>query len=186
MKVIPTEIPDVLLLEPSVFEDERGYFFESYNERLFANLGLNQRFMQDNQSRSRKGTLRGLHFQAPPFEQGKLVRVVSGSILDVAVDIRKGSPWFGKWVSAVLNGDNKHMLWIPPGFAHGFLALEDNSVVSYKCTQVYERESEMSIRWNDPELAIEWGIDEPFLSAKDSQVPFLADTETPFIYISRR
>lgn len=186
MNVIPTEIPDVVLIEPKVFSDLRGYFFESYNEESFRAMGIDEHFMQDNQSKSVISTIRGLHFQLPPHEQGKLVRVVRGRIFDIAVDIRRGSPWYGQWVGRELSAENRMMLWIPAGFAHGFVVREDETIVSYKCTRVYHRESEASIRWNDPELAIDWGVENPVVSEKDSNVPFLADIESPFIYTGKK
>jgi len=137
-------------------------------------------FVQDNESKSNKGVLRGLHFQRPPFAQGKLVRVVKGSVMDVAVDIRKDSPTYGKWESRILSEDNKEMFWIPEGFAHGFVTLEDNTVFTYKCTNVYNKESEGSIRWNDPDIDINWNIDNPTLSEKDRISPLFNDLETPF------
>ncbi len=137
-------------------------------------------FVQDNQSMSMKGVLRGLHFQAPPFAQGKLVRVIQGSVIDVAVDIRKSSPSFGKHVAVELSGDNKRMFWVPEGFAHGFLTLEDHTIFSYRCTDVYNKESEGSLNWNDPELNIDWNISDPILSEKDQIAPLLADFNSPF------
>lgn len=167
MKIIPTKIADLFLIQPDVFPDERGYFFESYQEDKFRALGIQAKFVQDNESLSQKGVLRGLHFQRPPFAQGKLVRVVTGSVLDVAVDIRKDSPTYGHWVKAGLSAANKLMMWIPEGFAHGFLVLEDNTIFQYKCTNYYNRESEGGIIWNDPDLAIDWGVTEPLVSEKD-------------------
>lgn len=157
MEIIQTEIKDLLIIKPHVFEDDRGYFFESYNQQKFLEHGINANFVQDNESRSVKHVLRGLHFQKPPYSQGKLVRVMRGSVLDVAVDLRKSSATFGKWASIVLTAKNKWMYWIPEGFAHGFLTLEDNTVFFYKCTNIYNRESEGSLRWNDPDLNIDWG-----------------------------
>lgn len=185
MIIHSTTIDGLLVIEPEVYTDERGYFFEPFNKARFRKLtGIRTGFVQDNESSSDAGTLRGLHFQSPPFEQGKLVRVVNGAILDVAVDLRKGSPHFGRHISVVLSGKNKLQLWIPPGFAHGFLALEDHSVVSYKCSGYYNREGECSIRWNDPDLGIDWGIDDPLLSAKDAIAPFFSDFASPFNYLS--
>lgn len=162
MKLIQTAIPDVVLIEPTVFTDERGWFMESFNEQRFhqelTKLGLSvpRPFVQDNHSCSSKGVLRGLHYQLTPHAQGKLIRVTQGAAFDVAVDIRKDSPTFGKWVSAELNSANKHMLWIPEGFAHGFIALEDNTHFLYKTTDYYAKECEQAIRWDDAELAIKW------------------------------
>ena len=167
MKVITTEIPGLLIIQPKVFEDGRGYFFESYNEKLFREIGVDVKFVQDNQSLSQKGVLRGLHFQKPPFDQGKLVRVIKGSVLDVAVDIRKQSPTYGRHFTIELSEQNKTMFWIPSGFAHGFATLEDNTIFSYKCTNFFHKESEDCILWNDDSLAINWGIENPLLSDKD-------------------
>ena len=162
MKLIQTAIPDVVLIEPAVYEDERGWFMESFNEKRFhkelqkLSLPVPRPFVQDNHSYSKKGVLRGLHFQRNPHAQGKLVRVVSGAAFDVAVDIRPDSPTFGKWVGVELNTNNKHMLWIPEGFAHGFIALEDNTEFLYKTTDYYSKECECAVRWDDAELDIAW------------------------------
>ena len=171
MKVTPLAIPDVLLIEPRVFGDERGFFFESFNQQRFNEVtGLDLQFVQDNHSKSAKGVLRGLHYQLPPKAQGKLVRVVAGEVFDVAVDIRKNSPTFGQWVGEHLSADNKRQLWIPPRLAHGFLVLSESAEFLYKTTDYYAPELERCIRWNDPELAIQWPIDgEPTLSGKDVQ-----------------
>ncbi|MEI6021252.1 MAG: dTDP-4-dehydrorhamnose 3,5-epimerase, partial [Bacteroidota bacterium] len=152
---------------PKVFADARGYFFESYNDMAFKAAGLNLNFAQDNQSLSQKGVLRGLHFQNQPHAQGKLVRVITGAVLDVAVDIRKNSPTYGKWFSLELTEENKAMMYIPEGFAHGFATLRNNTVFSYKCTNVYNKASEDCIVWNDADLAIDWKIEAPLLSDKD-------------------
>jgi dTDP-4-dehydrorhamnose 3,5-epimerase len=174
MEIIKTKIEGLLIVKPQVFEDERGYFFESYNKERFKNAGLDLSFVQDNESKSQKNVLRGLHFQRPPYAQGKLVRVVKGAVLDVAVDLRKESPTYGQWEAVELSEENKLMYWIPPGFAHGFLTLRDETVFTYKCTNVYNRESEGSILWNDPEIGIDWQIkDTPILSEKDKQAPRL-------------
>ena len=162
-----TFIDGLLVIKPKVFEDERGYFFESFNEKLLEQAGLHANFVQDNQSLSQKNVLRGLHFQAPPFAQGKLVRVIKGSALDVVVDIRKNSPTYGKSFSIELNEQNKAMLWVPEGFAHGFCTLLDNTIFYYKCTNYYNKASEGSIAWNDPGLKIDWNISDPVLSEKD-------------------
>ena len=180
MEIIETEIPGLLIVKPKVFEDHRGYFFESYNKEKFLQKGIDQNFVQDNESKSMKAVLRGLHFQAPPFAQGKLVRVMKGSVLDVAVDIRKDSPTYGQWASILLSEFNKWMYWIPPGFAHGFVTLEDHTVFFYKCTNVYNQASERSIRWNDPDLNINWGITDPLLSEKDKLSPFFKGFVSPF------
>jgi dTDP-4-dehydrorhamnose 3,5-epimerase len=182
MKFVPTPIPDLFVIEPRVFGDHRGYFFESYSAEHFKNAGIIADFVQDNESFSGKGVVRGLHFQAPPKAQGKLVRVQKGRVLDVAVDIRKGSPTYGKHFSIELSGENKKMLWIPPGMAHGFATLEDDTVFLYKCTDTYSPEHEGSILWNDPALGINWGVQEPKLSAKDEVGPLLKDFSSPFTY----
>ena len=181
MVIVTTEIPDLLIIKPTVFSDERGSFFESYNKELFLLIGIDQSFVQDNESKSNKGVLRGLHFQKPPFAQGKLVRVIKGAVLDVAVDLRTSSPTYGKWESIELTEDKKFMLWIPPGFAHGFVTLKDNTIFSYKCTNVYQKDSEGSILWNDSDLNIDWGNDiQPILSEKDKTGPLFKDFVSPF------
>ena len=180
MKIIKTNIPAVLLIEPKVFADERGYFFESYNRKKFVEHGIPEIFIQDNESKSQKGVLRGLHFQKPPFAQGKLVRVIKGTVIDVAVDIRKGSKTYGQWTSAELSEENKKMLWVPHGMAHGFVTLEDETIFSYKCTELYNKSSEGSIRWDDPDLNIDWGLESPVLSDKDKQAPLFRDFVSPF------
>ena len=170
MKVTPTSIPDVLILEPQVFGDARGFFFESFNQRqLEAALGRPMGFVQDNHSRSGKGVLRGLHYQLPN-PQGKLVRVVQGEIFDVAVDVRRGSPTFGKWESDILTAENKRQLWVPVGFAHGFLVLSETAEVLYKTTDYYRPEHEHCIRWDDPAIRIDWPLrgTSPVVSAKDA------------------
>jgi dTDP-4-dehydrorhamnose 3,5-epimerase len=169
MKAVPLAIPEVILFIPRVFGDERGFFFESFNVREFTSTtGLNPDFVQDNHSKSQKGVLRGLHYQLPPHAQGKFVRVVHGEVYDVAVDIRKSSPNFGKWVGTLLSAENKHQLWIPPGFAHGFVTLSDSAEFLYKTTSLYAPESERCIKWDDPDIAIEWPCDgELCLSGKD-------------------
>lgn len=180
MEIVKTKIPDLFIIKPRVFEDNRGYFFESYNKNVFLQNGIDQNFVQDNESKSSKGVLRGLHFQKTPFAQGKLVRVMQGSVLDVAVDLRKASPTYGEWVAVELNHDNKWMYWIPPGFAHGFVTLEDSTVFFYKCTNVYNKEAEGSILWNDPDLNIDWKISNPILSEKDTQSPLFKNFISPF------
>jgi dTDP-4-dehydrorhamnose 3,5-epimerase len=181
MKVLRAALPDVLILEPNVFGDDRGFFMESFNQRAFDEaVGQEIRFVQDNHSRSARGVLRGLHYQLPPWTQGKLVRVASGSVFDVAVDMRSGSPTFGRWVGEVLTGQNHRQLWIPPGFAHGFLVLSDFADFLYKTTNYYAPQAECAVRWDDPTLDIAWpdaGIP-PRLSAKDSAAPRLADAPT--------
>ena len=171
MKVTPLAIPDVLLIEPRVFGDERGFFYESFNQQRFNEVtGLDLQFVQDNHSKSAKNVLRGLHYQLSPRAQGKLVRVVAGEVFDVAVDIRKNSPTFGQWVGQHLSADNMRQLWIPPGLAHGFLVLSESAEFLYKTTDYYAPELERCIRWDDPDLSIQWPIDgEPTLSGKDVQ-----------------
>lgn len=178
MKVTPTAIPDVLLIEPQVFGDARGFFFESYNERTFAEkMGLQARFVQDNHSRSAKNVLRGLHYQIRQ-PQGKLVRVVAGEVFDVAVDLRKSSPTFGQWTGINLSVDNKRMLWIPEGFAHGFLVLSESADFLYKTTDYYAPEHERCVAWNDPDIGIHWPLtDAPVLAAKDIAGKRLHDVE---------
>lgn len=173
-----TIIPDVVLIEPKVFEDSRGYFFESYQKKRFAEAGIPWDFVQDNQSRSQKGTLRGLHYQIQQ-PQGKLVRVVVGEIFDVAVDIRRSSPTFGKWVGDYLSAENKRMIWIPPGFAHGFYVTSPDAEVIYKATDYYAPQWERTIAWNDPEIGIAWpfGDASPILSPKDAAGKWLAEAE---------
>jgi dTDP-4-dehydrorhamnose 3,5-epimerase len=178
MKVTPLAITGVLLIEPKVFGDDRGFFFESFNQQSFNEAtGLDVDFVQDNHSKSAKNVLRGLHYQLPPKAQGKLVRVVAGEVFDVAVDIRKGSPTFGHWVGQVLSAENKLQMWVPAGLAHGFLVLSSSAEFLYKTTDYYAPEYERSIAWNDPALAIEWPlVDGPaVLSAKDATAPLLAD-----------
>lgn len=178
MNAIPTTIPDVLIIEPKVFGDQRGFFFESFNRRQFAELsGRDAYFVQDNHSRSAKNVLRGLHYQIRQ-PQGKLVRVVQGEVFDVAVDIRKSSPTFGQWVGEILSAENKRMLWIPEGFAHGFVVLSDTAEFLYKTTDYWAPEFERSIAWNDPAINIQWPLHgEPTLSAKDQQAQRLAEAE---------
>ena len=178
MQVIPTAIPDVLIIEPKVFGDARGFFFESYNERAFAQAArLNLNFVQDNHSRSAKGVLRGLHYQIKQ-PQGKLVRVVRGSVFDVAVDLRRSSPSFGRWVGVELSEQNHRQLWVPPGFAHGFVVTSDSADFLYKTTDYYAPEHERCIAWDDPAIGIQWPVDgAPALSAKDQQGVSLAQAE---------
>jgi len=175
MNVVKTRIPDVLLLEPKVFGDDRGFFFESYNKNVLAGLGLNRDFVQDNHSRSSRGVLRGLHYQLQ-HTQGKLIRVIAGAIWDVAVDIRRGSPTFGQWVGEELSAANKRLLWVPEGFAHGFIVLSDFAEVLYKASDFYSPAHERALLWNDPDLNITWPLDgEPILSAKDKAALSLRD-----------
>lgn len=177
MHILPTAIPDVLLLEPKVFGDARGFFYESYNRRAMADAGITADFVQDNHSRSAKGVLRGLHYQIQNT-QGKLVRVISGSVYDVAVDLRKSSPTFGQWVGMELSADNQRMAWIPPGFAHGFLVTSDSAEFLYKTTDYWAPQFERSLLWNDPALGIAWPLaGEPSLAAKDAAGLPLAQCE---------
>ena len=180
MQIIPTALSGLVIIKPKVFEDPRGYFFESYNKELFHKHGIADEFLQDNQSLSQKGVLRGLHFQNPPHAQAKLVRVIMGSVFDVAVDIRKNSPTYGKHVTEVLSAKNKTMMFIPEGFAHGFLVLEDNTIFSYKCSRVYNKESEDGILWNDESLGIDWSIKNPVLSEKDKIAKKFENLESKF------
>lgn len=178
MKIIDTKIADVKIFEPAVFGDERGFFFESFSQRKFDDaVGRHVEFVQDNHSKSSKGVLRGLHYQLNPFAQGKLVRCVAGAVFDVAVDIRKKSPFFGQWVGVELSSDNKRQLWIPEGFAHGFLTLTDNTEFVYKTTNFYSKESERSILWNDPSINIDWPETNVLLSEKDKLASLFSGAE---------
>ncbi|GAB4263307.1 MAG: dTDP-4-dehydrorhamnose 3,5-epimerase [Thermoleophilia bacterium] len=167
MRVVETELPGVLLVEPRVFGDERGYFLETYQARRYAEAGIPGPFVQDNLSFSRRGVLRGLHYQHP-HGQGKLVWVLQGEVFDVAVDIRRGSPFFGRWVGVRLSAENKRQLWIPPGFAHGFCVVSETALFAYKCTDYYAPEAEGAVRWDDPALGIDWPVADPVISAKDA------------------
>ena len=184
MKVVKTDIEGVLIIEPDVFGDCRGYFMESFSQRKFSEQVADVTFVQDNESKSSYGVVRGLHFQKPPYTQSKLVRVVSGRVLDVAVDIRKGSPTFGKHVAVELSGDNHRQIFIPKGFAHGFAVLSDEAVFQYKCDAFYAPDSEGAIAWNDPEIGVDWRIpeDKVMLSAKDRNHSLLKDAEWLFDY----
>ncbi|HQV55108.1 MAG TPA: dTDP-4-dehydrorhamnose 3,5-epimerase [Chitinophagaceae bacterium] len=184
MPFIKTELPGLLVFEPNVFEDSRGYFFEAYNEEQFQQEGIDIRWVQDNQSSSTYGVIRGLHYQLPPFDQTKLVRVLRGKILDVVVDIRKGSPTFGKSFSKVLSAKNKRQLFIPKGFAHGFSVLSEKAEVLYKCDGFYNKESEGGIIYNDPALEIDWRItaEEAIISDKDKVLPTLAECRNSFVF----
>jgi dTDP-4-dehydrorhamnose 3,5-epimerase len=178
IRKISTSLPGVVILEPRVFGDERGFFLESYNEKVFAGLGIEERFVQDNHSSSRRNVLRGLHYQIKQ-SQGKLVRAVEGEILDVAVDLRRSSPTFGGWEAVRLSGENKRMLWIPPGFAHGFRVTSETAQVLYKATDYYAPEHERTLAWSDPDLKIDWELEgEPIVSAKDQRGIALRDAET--------
>jgi dTDP-4-dehydrorhamnose 3,5-epimerase len=174
MKAVPTELPGVLIVEPDVFRDGRGYFLESYHHVKYAEAGIPGAFVQDNHSHSLRGTLRGLHAQVLK-PQGKLVRAVDGEMFDVAVDARRGSPTFARWVGVVLSGENFRQLYIPPGFLHGFCVLSDRVHVEYKCTDVYSPGDELSVAWDDPQIGITWPVERPVLSAKDARAPRLAD-----------
>jgi dTDP-4-dehydrorhamnose 3,5-epimerase len=169
-----------LVLQPKVFYDERGYFYETYNADVFNKAGINATFVQDNQSLSQKGALRGLHFQAPPFEQGKLVRVIKGAVYDVIVDIRKNSPTYGQHYGIELTEENFTMFWVPPGFVHGFVTIKDDTVFAYKCTNVYSKASEGGIVWNDADLAINWNEANPLVSEKDQVLPNFKNFVSPF------
>ncbi len=174
MKVIPTTLPGCTIIEPAVFGDARGFFYETWNAARFAEHGLPTNFVQSNVSSSAKGVLRGLHYQWPR-PQGKLVSVMEGEVYDVAVDIRCGSPTFGRWEAVILSAANKRQFWIPEGFAHGFAVLSERALFSYLCTDVYVKEADASVRWNDADIAVDWPISTPTLSSKDEQAPFLQD-----------
>jgi len=182
MKFIKTKIQDVIIIEPTVFGDERGYFLESYNQKKFEEVFGETSFVQDNESKSTRGVLRGLHFQKPPFDQAKLVRCIEGRVLDVAVDIRKGSKTYGQHIVVELSGDNKRQLFIPRGFAHGFLVLSESAIFAYKVDNSYAPDYDAGIHWNDKELNIQWGMEdrEVMVSAKDAELPFFLEFESPF------
>jgi dTDP-4-dehydrorhamnose 3,5-epimerase len=182
MKITETDIKGLFIVEPKLWVDDRGYFYESYNKKYFEDAGIQADFVQDNQSLSQKGTLRGLHAQQDPHAQGKLVRVISGKVMDVAVDIRKKSPTYGKHISIELSAENHKMLWVPPGFAHGFVTLQDDTIFVYKVTSLYNKDSEIGVSWNDADLNINWGIDssEVILSEKDKELPAFRDFVSPF------
>ena len=187
IEVEQTSLPGVLLITPQIFKDERGFFIESYNYQDFSDAGISDIFVQDNHSKSQKGVLRGLHYQNP-HPQGKLVRVIRGKIFDVVVDIRAGSPTFGKYIGVTLTNDSPKMLFVPVGFAHGFLVLDDDTEVLYKVTDLYYPKGDAGIRWDDPDVGISWpchefGIDTPVLSEKDKIHPYLRDVQTPFSYL---
>lgn len=182
MNITNTKIEGLKIIEPRVFPDDRGYFYESYNEKKYRDVGIDASFVQDNQSFSAKGTLRGLHGQANPFAQGKLVRVLQGRVLDVAVDIRKNSPTFGQYISVELSGENHKQFWVPPGFLHGFVTLEDDTIFTYKVSNYYDKASEIGVVWNDPTLNIDWQTDisKLLLSPKDEILSTFADFKSPF------
>ena len=184
MKIISLAIPDVKLIEPDVFGDNRGFFMETYRADLFKEAGIPVNFVQDNMSSSRKGVLRGLHFQKDPYSQGKLVRVVRGEVFDVAVDLRKGSPYFGKWVGDLLSEENKKSLYVPPGFAHGFCVVSDEAIFHYKCTEFYHPEAEGGLRYDDPTVNVEWPLPDlpKITSPKDEKAPFLENIDCNFTY----
>lgn len=182
MKFTENKIKGLYIIEPKIWRDDRGYFYESYSKKYFQEEGIIADFVQDNQSLSQKGTLRGLHAQKNPSAQGKLVRVIRGRVMDVAVDIRTNSPTYGQHMSVELNEENHRMLWVPPGFLHGFVTLEDNTIFTYKVTKLYDKDSEIGTLWNDKDLNIDWGIDpsEVILSEKDKQLPVFKDFKSPF------
>lgn len=184
MKIINTPLPDLMIIEPRVFEDSRGYFFESFNQKEFLEKGIDISFAQDNESKSCRNVLRGLHYQLAPYAQTKLIRVIEGSILDVAVDIRKGSPTFGKHYSIELSSENRLQLFIPKGFAHGFSVLSESAIVVYKCDTLYDHEAERGILFNDPNLGIDWKINlnEAIISSKDKVNPMISNADINFIY----
>lgn len=182
MNRITTEIPGLLILEPDAFSDERGFFMETYSRDRYREAGIAEEFFQDNLSSSKRGVIRGLHYQAPPFAQGKLVSVLRGRVLDVAVDIRAGSPTYGKYVAVELSGENHKQFWIPAGFAHGFVALEDDTLFAYKCTAPYSKEHDRGIRWNDPAIGIEWGVTDRIVSDKDRAHPLLSEIVQEFTF----
>ncbi|HMQ69079.1 MAG TPA: dTDP-4-dehydrorhamnose 3,5-epimerase [Ignavibacteria bacterium] len=182
MKVNKTELDGVLIIEPDFFPDSRGFFFESYNKKKYEEAGMNFDFVQDNISKSNKGTVRGLHYQVGEYAQGKLCQVLTGSVMDVAVDIRKSSPTYGKHVSVELTGENHKQIWIPPGFAHGFSVLEDNTIFSYKCTAFYSKADERAILYNDADLNINWKTEKPIVSEKDLNAKRFSEIEPDFIY----
>ena len=183
MKRIDTKLPGVYIVEPQVFGDHRGYFMETYSTKTFADIGITNEFVQDNQSfTAQKGTLRGIHFQNAPMAQAKLVRVTKGAVLDVAVDLRKGSPTYRQWVGVELTAENKRMLFIPRGFGHGFVTLTDDVEFCYKVDNLYSKECDRGIRFDDPEIGVNWGVTEPVLSAKDTSSPMLKDSDCNFTY----
>jgi dTDP-4-dehydrorhamnose 3,5-epimerase len=176
-----TELEGILLIQPEVFGDDRGYFLESFNMGRYREAGIEYNFVQDNLSKSKKGTIRGLHYQVGNMAQGKLCYVISGKVLDVAVDIRFGSPTFGKHITHILNSQNKNQIWVPPGFAHGFSVLSDETIFVYKCTQLYSKEHERAILYNDPELGIDWHVKNPIVSGKDLKAKLLKEIEKDFV-----
>jgi len=183
MKRIDTKLPGVCIIEPQVFGDHRGYFMETYSTKAFEEMGIACSFVQDNQSfTAKKGTLRGIHFQNAPMAQAKLVRVTRGAVLDVAVDLRRGSPTYKQWVGVELSAENKRMLFIPRGFGHGFVTLTDDVEFCYKVDNLYSRECDRGVRFNDPAIGVQWGVEEPVLSQKDTVSPMLAESDCNFVY----
>lgn len=182
MNITKTDIEGLLIIDLDIFSDKRGFFMEAYSRDRYREAGIDAEFVQDNLSVSKKGVLRGLHYQAPPFAQGKLVSVLRGRVLDVAVDIRTGSPTYGKHIAVELSADNHRQFWIPEGFAHGFVALENDTIFSYKCTSIYSKEYDRGIRYDDPELAIEWGVTNRIVSEKDMQHPLLSEISSEFVF----
>ena len=184
MKIIKTPLSGVLIIEPGIFEDSRGYFFESYQNERYIESGIDAKFIQDNESKSVKGVVRGLHYQLGPYSQAKLVRVISGKVFDVAVDLRKGSPTFGQWFGLELDSENKKQLFIPRGFAHGFSVLSETAIFTYKCDNVYNRAAERAIYLNDPKLSIDWKLNESecIVSEKDKQAPVFSEAEMNFVF----
>lgn len=184
MKIIETGIKGLVMIEPRVFEDPRGYFYESYNKNTYSKSGISMEFVQDNESQSQYGVIRGLHFQKAPYAQTKLVRVIHGSIYDVALDLRRGSPTFGKWFGIELTRENRLQMYVPKGFAHGFSVISDIAVVNYKCDEYYQPSSEAGIRFDDPSLGIDWKIDSgrQLISDKDNALPFLQDADYNFTF----
>lgn len=183
MKVEKTFIPGLLVVEPDFFPDNRGFFFESFNKEKYKDAGIAFEFVQDNLSKSTKNTVRGLHYQAGEFAQGKLCQVITGAVIDVALDVRFGSPTFGKYFSVELSGENHKQIWIPPGFAHGFSVLSDEAIFSYKCTAKYDKSSERSILYNDPALGIEWMVEAPIVSDKDLKAKMFVEIEKEFFFV---
>jgi dTDP-4-dehydrorhamnose 3,5-epimerase len=184
LKVTKPDIAGLLVIAPDIFNDDRGFFFESFSQKKYRELGISDEFVQDNISKSTKGTVRGLHYQVGKFAQGKLCQVIEGEVLDVAVDIRFNSPTFGKHFSLILNSELKNQLWVPAGFAHGFSVLSDEAIFSYKCTNYYNKEHERSILYNDPDLKIDWKVEQPIVSDKDLKAAMFKEIEKDFIYKS--
>ena len=180
-RFIPLELPGVVLIEGTRRGDARGFFAETYRSTAFREAGIDRPFVQDNHARSSRGVLRGLHYQLPPHTQGKLVQVVAGTVYDVAVDLRKGSPTFGRWTGVELSGEDLKLLWVPPGFAHGYVVLSETADLTYKVTAEYAPQLDRGVRWNDPAIGIDWPTDKPVLSERDLALPMLADAENPFV-----